>query len=387
MTGVFAILAALTSVWVCRMTIHLAARLRFGGDETDGVQKFHAHWVPRLGGIPVFIAMVSALLGLAKVSGLYVVETSFLILCLLPAFGVGLIEDLTRAAGVMSRLIMTMVAAAIGWWLLGAQLNRLDLPLIDNWLQSYPILAFGLTLVAAGGVAHAVNIIDGCNGLSGFFCIAVLVAISVVAGFVGDDLVLRVALIGAAAIAGFLFWNFPFGRIFFGDAGAYLAGFLIAELAILLVVRNPAVSPWFPMLLMIYPVWETLFSMYRRAVLSGTSVGHPDALHLHQLIYRRIMRRVWSMESPSDKVLANSFTSLYLWVLALLCAVPAVIFWSNSGWLAFCCLLIVGLYMTVYRRMVRFRTPAFMMLRPLLRGDGDSGSSLADHDVVSEERT
>lgn len=377
-------LAALTSVWVCRITIQLAARLRFGGDETDGVQKFHAHWVPRLGGVPVFLALVASLLGLAKVSNTYVVETAFLILCLLPAFGVGLVEDLTRSAGVLSRLIMTMVAAAIGWWLLGAQLNRLDLPFVDGWLQQYSLLAFVLTLVAAGGVAHAVNIVDGCNGLSGFFCIAALVAIGIVAGFVGDSFVMQSALIAAAAIAGFLFWNFPFGRIFFGDAGAYLAGFLIAELSILLVVRNPAVSAWFPMLLMIYPVWETLFSMYRRAVVSGTSVGHPDALHLHQLIYRRIMRRVWPIQTASDKVLANSFTSLYLWVLALLCAIPAVLFWNSTPLLMLSCLGVVLLYMSVYRRVVRFRTPAFMMVRGSMRGDGGSADASSNLEELEE---
>lgn len=355
-------LCALTSVWATYLTIKIASSLRLGGDEVDGVQKFHEHWVPRLGGIPVFFALVASMLVFARVSGAFIHETAFFIICIAPAFAIGLIEDITRAAGVLSRLIGTMVAAALGWWLLGAQLDRLALPFLDSWLSIYWPLSFGLTLIAAAGVAHAVNIVDGCNGLSSFFCIVALSAIGLVSGFVGDTFVMQAAVLSAAAIAGFLIWNFPFGKIFLGDAGAYLAGFLIAELAILLVVRNPDVSPWFPMLLMVYPVWETLFSMYRRAVIAGTNVGKPDALHLHQLLYRRITRRLRPIETAEDRVLANSFTSLYLWAMSLLCALPAVVFWDNSVVLILLCALAVGSYMTVYRRVVRLRTPSFLML-------------------------
>ena len=65
-----------------------------------------------------------------------------------------------------------------------------------------------------------------------------------------------------------------------------------------LVQRNAEVSPWFPMLLLIYPVWETIFSIYRKAV-RGVSPGVADALHFHQLIYRRIVRGVFTMTSPA----------------------------------------------------------------------------------------
>jgi UDP-GlcNAc:undecaprenyl-phosphate/decaprenyl-phosphate GlcNAc-1-phosphate transferase len=138
-------------------------------DESLGVQKFHDHWVPRLGGVPIFIALFSSLLLAAWVSHSDVQTYSYLIICTLPAFGIGLLEDVTRRAGVLPRLLLTMVAAGLGWWLLKAGLHRLGIPLVDDLLAMYPLLALGLTLVAAGGVAHAVNIIDGYNGLSGFF--------------------------------------------------------------------------------------------------------------------------------------------------------------------------------------------------------------------------
>lgn len=350
--------ALLTSVWCCGLTIRAARHLQLGVDEASGVQKMHSHWVPRLGGIPIFIALVASLLLLAWETGAYERETAFLIVCLLPAFGVGLVEDVTRKAGVMTRLVFTMVAAALGWWLLKSGLSRLDLPMIDGWLAASTAFAFGLTLVAAAGIAHATNIIDGCNGLSSFVSALVLGALGLVAGWVGDEFVMRTAWLAAAALLGFFFWNFPFGRIFLGDAGAYTVGFVIAEISMLLVTRNPQVSPWFPMLLMVYPVWETLFSMYRRARGGHLSqMGQPDALHLHQLIYRRAVRLFAGSADPVHRVLRNSTASVYLWGMAVLCVVPALMFWDAPGTLQVFCGLFVVTYVALYRAIVTFRTP------------------------------
>lgn len=360
---VVAVVCALfTSFWICGLTIRAARVLKFGVDESVGVQKSHSHWVPRLGGIPIFVAFLAGILLLAWESSLYEREAAFLIVCLLPAFGIGLVEDVTRRAGVLARLIFTMVAAAMGWWLLGAGLHRLDLPVVDGWLASSSAFAFVLTLVAAAGLAHAVNIVDGCNGLSSFVSAVVLASLGVVAMMVGDDLVARIAFIAVAALAGFFFWNFPFGRIFLGDAGAYMVGFLIAEVSMLLVVRNPEVSAWFPMLLMVYPVWETLFSMGRRARYGLRQMGLPDALHLHQLILRRLVRLFPGSLDPNHRILRNSIASTYLWLLAVLCAVPAVFFHKNAEVLMVSCVLFVAVYLWLYRSLVTFKAPSFMRL-------------------------
>jgi len=359
----FSLFAVLTSFWAGWLTIRMAHQLKFGGDESNGVQKFHDHWVPRLGGIPIFIALFSSLLLLAWINRGGEQTYTYLITCTLPAFAIGLLEDVTRRAGVLPRLLMTMVAAAMGWWLLGAGLHRLDIPGVDTLLALSPLFALLLTMVAAGGVAHAINIIDGYNGLSGFFVVVVLVSLALVAGQVGDTVVAPIALLSAASVLGFLVWNFPFGRIFMGDAGAYLLGFLIAELSMMLVVRNPEVSPWCPLLLVIYPVWETLFSMSRRAMNSLSQMGQPDALHLHQLIYRRLMKRYGSSKDPQHRLMRNSYTSLYLWALAVMCAVPAVLFWNRTGILMLFSALFAASYVVFYRRLVRFRAPRFLVSR------------------------
>jgi UDP-GlcNAc:undecaprenyl-phosphate GlcNAc-1-phosphate transferase len=261
------------------------------------------------------------------------------------------------------RLVFTMISAALGWWLLDGRLAYLDFAPLDPLLRSQVWAAFGMTLIAVSGVANAVNIVDGCNGLSSFVSMVALAALAVVGLRVGDGFVTLAATVGVAALFGFFVWNFPMGRIFMGDAGAYLTGFYIAELSILLVRHNPQVSPWFPMLVMAYPVWETLYSMYRRAFVHGSSIGRADSLHLHQLIYYRLVRVFRHSSEQSEQATRSSVTSAYLWVVCLMCAVPAVLFWDNSTVLKGFCIVLIGSYIVLHTSLVRFRSPRLLILR------------------------
>jgi UDP-N-acetylmuramyl pentapeptide phosphotransferase/UDP-N-acetylglucosamine-1-phosphate transferase len=105
---------------------------------------------------------------------------------------------------------------------------------------------------------------------------------------VDDMFILITALMVAGATAGFLIWNYPVGLIFLGDGGAYFIGFMLGELALMLVMRNPEVSTWYAALLLIYPAFETIFSAYRRMFVRGKSPAVPDGIHLHSLIFRRL---------------------------------------------------------------------------------------------------
>ncbi|MDF0605476.1 glycosyltransferase [Neisseriaceae bacterium TC5R-5] len=329
--------------------------------ETSGVQKFHIGAVPRIGGIPIGVGLLAGFLVLVWQQGHVLPLVLFLVA--MPAFAAGLFEDLTKRVGPLPRLLATLFAAALGYWLLGAGLHRLDLPGLDQLLQRSTIFSLLLTVIAVGGVAHAVNIIDGYNGLSGMVAIFIFLALAYVAFKVGDHLLMGVCFAAVGAISGFLFWNFPRGLIFAGDGGAYLVGFIVAEVSVLLVVRNPLVSPWFPLLLVIYPVFETLFSIYRRKFLQSRRVGYPDALHLHQIIYKRMVLWMVGSKEAGHLTMRNSLTSPYLWALSSVSVVPAMLFWQNTYILmAFCALFAVS-YVYLYRMIVRFRAPRWLVLR------------------------
>jgi UDP-N-acetylmuramyl pentapeptide phosphotransferase/UDP-N-acetylglucosamine-1-phosphate transferase len=217
-------------------------------------------------------------------------------------------------------------------------------------------------VLAVAGIANAVNIIDGFNGLASVVTICMLLSLGYVALQVNDTFVLVVALIVAGATAGFLIWNYPAGLIFLGDGGAYFLGFMLGELSVLLVMRNPQVSTWYAALLLIYPVFETLFSVYRRLFLRGKSPGMPDGIHLHSLIFRRLV--LWAVGRKDARALTrrNALTSPYLWLLSLMAVIPATLFWRHTWLLMICCLLFVTSYVWLYARIVRFRAPRWMIL-------------------------
>lgn len=146
------------------------------------------------------------------------------------------------------------------------------------WLFGRPILRLhSLTALAVAGLANAINIIDGFNGLAAIVATMMFLSLALVAFHVGDVFVLSCALVMAGAILGFFLWNFPGGHIFLGDGGAYLIGFMLGELAVLLTMRHTEVSAWYPVLMFIYPIFETLFSIYRKQFLRGISPGYQMA--------------------------------------------------------------------------------------------------------------
>lgn len=340
---------------------HLHAHMTADHD-LHGVQKFHAAPVPRVGGIGVMVGIFCG-----EVAKLFlepeVASFGFLVIvAAIPAFTAGLIEDLTKRVSVSKRLLATMLSAAIGGAVLGGWLTRLDIPGVD-YLMAFGVVSVLVTCFAVAGVANAFNLIDGYNGLASMVAVIILGGLAYVADQVGDRSIMITAYATAGAILGFLVWNYPRGLIFLGDGGAYLIGFLIAELSVLLVARNPQVSPWFPLLLAFYPIFETVFTIFRRVVIGKTHPGLPDAAHLHQLIYRRVVRWAVGDDCSKKKTQRNALTSPYLWVMASFAVIPAVLFWNNTIALQLIALLFAGFYISLYRGIYKGRFPRWLAIR------------------------
>jgi UDP-N-acetylmuramyl pentapeptide phosphotransferase/UDP-N-acetylglucosamine-1-phosphate transferase len=344
--------------------------LRFGRwhapytSDTDvtGVQKYHARPVPRVGGVSLLFAML-VVCGIAGWREPYLIRPLLLILlCSLPAFLGGLAEDVTKRIPAIVRLVLAMLAGALAYYLLDAAVVRLDIPGAD-WLLKFSVVSLVVTMIAVGGAANAINIIDGYNGLAAVVSMMILAGFAYVSYYLGDRLLVVISVGMIGAIGGFLLWNYPRGLIFLGDGGAYFIGFIIGELSVLLLYRHPQVSTWFPLLLCIYPVFETLFSIYRKKWLRGRSPGMPDGVHLHMLIYKRLVRWAVGSNEARHKVQRNAMTSPYLWALSSLAVIPAVLFWQYE----YVLMAFVGVftltYLSLYRTLVRFTTPRWLVLK------------------------
>lgn len=333
-------------------------------------QRFHAGDVPRVGGVGIvagaMMGWLVAVLADAMGDGLNTqVGWAFALpwaVLVLPAVLGGVYEDLSQRLSVRYRLALTAISAALACGLLGLSIGRLDVPSVDSFLVAMPFAGVALAFFAICGLPHAFNLIDGYNGLAGTVALLVCLAIVHVALQLGDRQLAAMVICMVGATAGFLFWNYPRGLIFAGDGGAYLWGVVIAVASIWLTQRHTQVSPWFPMLLLIYPVWETVFSIYRKLA-RGVSPGVADALHFHQLIYRRIVRGVIHDDAARRMLMRNNRTSPYLWSFTLLSVVPAVLFWSNTRVLmAFCALFVVS-YVAAYVAIIRFKVPRWLRRR------------------------
>ena len=352
--------AAVATLYVIR-----SARLHghaSGDHDFRGPQKFHARVVPRIGGIGIFAGFGAALAWYALREPAQRAFSLGLLACSTPAFAAGLTEDLTKTVRPRHRLLATAVAAAAAAWWLGAVIARTDIPGLD-WIAAFPAGAVLLAVFVVAGVANSINIIDGMNGLASMCVVLMLMGLAYVASVVGDTLIAALALAAVGAVLGFFLWNYPNGMIFLGDGGAYFLGFVLAELAILLLHRNPQVSPLCPLLMCAYPVSETLFSMYRRKVVRGRPMGLPDGIHLHSLIYRRLMR--WAVGSKDAAVLTrrNSMTAPYLWVLCSLSVIPSLLWWDSTPVMSGFLLAFVVAYVVLYGSIVRFRTPGWLIVR------------------------
>lgn len=265
-----------------------------------------------------------------------------------PAFAFGLAEDLTKRVGVMARLLATMGSGVLAWFITGYALSSVNVWGLDYLLQ-FTVVAVMFTAFAVGGVANSINIIDGLNGLASSMVLWALLGIALLAANLGDTVLAGTCLIIAGCVVGFFVVNWPLGKIFLGDGGSYFLGFALAWACVLLVERHSEVSAFAALLLCIHPVTEVLYSVYRRKV-RNQHPGHPDRLHFHSLVKRRVMQ---CLLPRSSNTVRNSVGGALVGGMSLL---PALLiqFTYNSTVLSIAAIAILVLgYLWLFKAIVR----------------------------------
>lgn len=351
----YLLIAFISSFLLCLFLVKLKHKSHL--DSLSGVQKFHSWHAPRTGGLAIFLSLVFVCVAFIIEGKYFFDKFTLTILSCVPVFLGGFIEDITKKVSAKIRLLSAFLSGILACFLLDANLLRVDIPYFDDVLKSSFIFSLLFTSFALAGVSNAINIIDGFNGLASGVSIIVFLSYAYVSFLVGDSFLLYLNLCIFASLMGFFLWNYPFGKIFLGDGGAYTLGFLAGLNGILLVKYHTQVSAWFPFLLLIYPIWETVFSIWRKKYARGLSPFKPDSIHLHMLIYKRIVRPKFR---KIKKRLRNSLTSPYLWIVQILCTIPAVLFWRNTTVLIGFCIAFALFYVWLYFKIVKFKTPKIL---------------------------
>jgi UDP-N-acetylmuramyl pentapeptide phosphotransferase/UDP-N-acetylglucosamine-1-phosphate transferase len=316
----------------------------FSLDASHGIQKLHVLPTPRVGGLPIVLGLMAAVV--VSPPDLRAKLWPWL-LAGIPAFAFGLAEDLTKRVSVQARLLATMGSGVLAWFITDYALTSVDVWGLD-WLLQFTVAAVVFTAFAVGGVANAINIIDGLNGLASSMVLWALLGIAVLAASLGDTVLAATCLIIAACVLGFFVVNWPLGKLFLGDGGSYFLGFSLAWACVLLVERHTQVSAFAALLLCIHPITEVLYSVYRRKV-RHQHPGHPDRLHFHSLVKRRVMQRLLP---HSSKTVRNSAGGLLVGGMSLLPVLLVQwVYSSTLASLATVVALVLG-YVWLYQRMV-----------------------------------
>lgn len=319
-------------------------RLLARRDDLSAAQAIHLTPTPRLGGIPVLVAVAVALLAIPTDHAL-----GWLILAALPVIVAGTMEDTGHLVSPPARLAAASASALAAVGLFGIWVPVSGIAVLDLAFGT-PVVAVAITLLWVAGVCHGFNLIDGVNGLAGGLAALIAAGLATVSYRVEEQSLALVQVALIPGILGFLVLNWPSGRIFLGDAGAYGLGFFLAWLAMILAWKVPDVSSVALSLMFFWPVAGTFMAMYRRRS-SGRRIDAPDRLHFHQLVYRVLSRLLAGRMRP---IAINSFSGVLTLLFSGFPVLAAVLLWNAphlamAGWVFFGLLFVLS-----YRGGVRF---------------------------------
>lgn len=209
------------------------------------------------------------------------------IVAMFPMIAVTLWEDMVRPTPPRVRLLAVITSSLFTIAATQLWLPTLNVPYLDLLMPGIFGIIVSVLFIAV--TVNGFNMIDGLNGLCAGTALMALLALGFIAGSVGFDFMVHLTLALAAAVAGFLLFNYPWGRIFLGDTGSYVLGYLSALCGISICYRFPAVSPWAVFLILAYPLSEVVITFLRRLV-AGLSPFEPDSMHLHHIVLARLRR-------------------------------------------------------------------------------------------------
>lgn len=280
-------------------------------DLPDDKRKLHKKAVPLIGGITVFAAVVLAVPLAVYLGEIYEEELANLALNLLSWLPIDVgrrvvvfrPSDLTQLGGL---LIGSTILVGVGilddrFGIRGRQ------KLFGQFVATTVLIIFGYHFeqVTIGGLTinfdvfsvffvyawvlaavNSVNLLDGADGIAGTIGIVMSVALCLMAIYHNDMVNAIVAISMAGALVGFLRYNFPPAKVYLGDTGSMLIGFVLSALAIRCTFKQTSAFAFFaPMALLAIPFIDTAAAIVRRR-LTGRSIFAVDRGHLHHSLMK-----------------------------------------------------------------------------------------------------
>ncbi|MGI9265631.1 MAG: MraY family glycosyltransferase [Gammaproteobacteria bacterium] len=255
---------------------------RLGLMDEPSARKAHKGEVPLFGGIAIFLGLILALLIAGGISSWAGILAGGIVVVI-----TGIWDDRKKVSSGV-RLIAQSLAILTIVYFCNAILTDLGHIGWGGEILQIGLVAIPFTIFAGVGIINAINMSDGLDGLCGMLALVTLFGFAVVAVLAGRTELFLLTIVLGGCIIGFLFFNFRFpgrsqARVFLGDGGTYLIGFVIVFLAIKLS-QGPerAMSPVTALWLIMVPLLDTAGMILRR-LHRGRSPFAADREHLHHV--------------------------------------------------------------------------------------------------------
>jgi len=312
--------------------------LKFGIVEKSNPRKSHKRVITCLGGVAIYAGFI---ISLVCASFIFLRDlNSFFFRSLIGLFSgasvilvLGLIDD-TYGTSAPLKVGLQIVAALVTSAIFGIKITYLILPILGK--VDFGVLSIPITLIWVVGLTNALNWVDGLDGLAAGMTSIACVSLLII-GWRGGELVSAViitALLGTTL--GFLKYNFPPAKVFMGDTGSNFLGFVLANVAIMGSLKSAAVlSLMIPILILGVPIFDTLFSVWRRIRLSKSPIT-PDRDHFHYrliklgLTHRQAVLVIYSISgvlSLCAIFLHRSSTLSSVAIVVFILGILAVVMW------------------------------------------------------------
>jgi len=283
----------------------------------DPIQKLHGSYIPPLGGVIIFINYLIYLYVMNLNSfflNFNIIIPSILIIL------VGLKEDLFSNVKPKTRFLTIFLASFIFIYNCDS-LPSIDIDFINTLFYNFPLIEILFYTLGLTTLSNGLNMVDGVNGLAGFSVLSILIgliSLLLINGLFLDLIKIELISLTILVII-FLFYNFPYGKIFLGDAGAYWLGWILGAI-IITVFSLEKLHTWQAVLILIYPTLEAVFSFIRKLI-QKKDPTKPDLEHIHLKLYYKLKGPV----KRSNEF--NSFTTLCL--MPLWFTPCLIIIWAN----------------------------------------------------------
>lgn len=282
----FALLCMVTAFVVTLITIPPVISLirKYSLFDVPNARKEHSTPIPTMGGVAVVAGMMMALFLWFPFSNALAQVAFFFSITVLLALGI--MDDLKDLSAKYKFIVQFCLAVLIS-------LSGIRITSFDGLLGIYelPLMAqYTFTILAIVGITNAFNLIDGIDGLAGGLGFMSLVTLGIFLTLNGDSNTALIAFALAGGILAFLYFNLNPARIFMGDTGSLVLGFVIAVLGVrLMQVNMLAANPVFPhaavfvLGVVLIPVFDTL-RVFGTRLWQGKSPFSADKTHIHHLL-------------------------------------------------------------------------------------------------------